>query len=189
MLTSQSTNIIREINQLGPIANGFARTRKLAITAGYIAFTGILIVCLALWLFLWHNTRLDNSTVFQICGGIVTALGFYIYTHMRRGFGTFFILLTIISIVAIFASNSTLSSFCTQPFNSVALLINIGFFLYGIISRSVIGSIFVALFNISYFTFFESHPGFLSVWFLAVFGATLILFACISRYFITLNFY
>ncbi len=189
MLTPQSTSLLRALSLQNPMDNGFVRSKKLALTTGYIAFIGILISSFALWIWLWHNTHFQDSTVFKIAAGTLTALSFYIYTHIRRGFGTFFILLTLIGIATVCTSTTNLTIFSSQPFGSITVLINIGLFVYGILSRSILGIVFNAIFTIALISVFWFYPQLVTPWILISTGIALLLAACISRYFILLNSY
>ena len=189
MLTRQSLAMLRALNSQNPMSQGFQQSRSLAFSTGYFAFVGSIITCFALWIWLWHNTHFEENIVFKITGSILTALSFYLYTHIRRGFGTFFIWSAIIGFTAIFTPASCFSIFTTNPFGSITVLINIGLFIFGIRSRSIPGIILNAILTITLICFFWFNPQFVTPWILVSTGIAIMLTACISRYFILLNSY
>lgn len=189
MRLSQSESMLRALNLTNPSTAGIVRARRLALTTGYAAFVGVLVVFLALWMWLWHNAHFNDSIIFKICGGSMIPITFTIYTRIRRGFGTFFIILSSIAIATIFISTSSFTIFTSNPYGFITVLINSGLFFYCILSRSFICTIFAAIATVSFICIFWFNPHFITPLILAGTGLSLIICACIARFFITLNSY
>lgn len=189
MLTRQSLAMMRALNSQNPMSQGFQRIRNLAFSTGYFAFVGNIITCLALWSWFWHNTHFQDYIVFKLTGGVFEAISFYLYTHIRRGGGAFFILSALIGFAAIFMPASCGSIFTRNPFGATSILISIGLFIYAICSRSMTGILFNTILTIILICIFWFNPQFAAVWILTSTGIAIMLTACISRYFIFLNSY
>lgn len=189
MLTPRSSRMLRTLGMQSTMNSDFQQFRNLAFSSGYFAFVGCLIFCLSLWMWLWHNTHFQDTTVFKISGGILAVFSFYLYTHIRRGFGSFFIIAVIAGFIAICTPSSSLSAFTSNPFGSISVFINLGLFVYGFRAHSIRGIIINAILTLAIICTFWFNPQLVSPWILGLTGISLMFSACICRYFVFLNSY
>jgi hypothetical protein len=109
MLTSQSRNLLGILSMNGSTAGIFQTLKRQATTAGFFAYAGIISAALGLWMWLWRDTTIQDKTLARTVGAALVLASFFIFPHLRRGFGTFFLILTSTGIgIAVYYSNRPL---------------------------------------------------------------------------------
>jgi len=106
MLTSQSRNLPGILSMNNSTGGIFQTLKRQTTTAGFVAYAGIIAATLGLWLWLWRDTTLQDKTLARTVGIALVLASFFIFPHLRRGFGTFFLILTSTGIgIAVHYSN------------------------------------------------------------------------------------
>ena len=189
MFTERSSELVRALTSRYSAAADYRRTYKLALTAGFIAFGGLIISGVALWAWLWHGTEIQDTTVFRIVGTTVIALAFYLYTHIRKGFGTFFLIIVISNSGLAFALSPVIATFIKAPFICTGTIIACGICRYFYFTRSVFGTLSFALCGSIASIYICFNPAFITTWVFGAVGIALIIIAVVSRFFIHLEAY
>jgi hypothetical protein len=106
MLTPQSRNLLGILSMNGSTAGIFQTLKRQTTTAGFVAYAGIISATLGLWMWLWRDTTFQDKTLARTVGAALVLASFFFYPHLRRGFGTFFLILTSTGIaIAVHYSN------------------------------------------------------------------------------------
>jgi hypothetical protein len=109
MLTLQSRNLLGILSMNGSSAEIFQTLKRQTTTAGFVAYAGIISAALGLWMWLWRDTTFQDKTLARTVGTALVLSSFFFYRHMRRGFGSFFLILTSTGIgIAVYFGNRPL---------------------------------------------------------------------------------
>ena len=143
MLTPQSRNLLGILSMNGSRAGIFQTLKRQTTTAGFVAYAGIISAALGLWLWLWQDTTLQDKTLARTVGAALVLASFFFYPHLRRGFGTFFLILTSTGIaIAVHYSNRPLI-LGNRPQIPAIVLIAIGLIAYLAQTRYLPGFLFL----------------------------------------------
>src|ERR1039458_2130677 len=94
MLTPQSRNLLGVLSRPDSTGGIFQTLKRQTAAAGFIAYCGIVSAVLGLWMWLWRDTTFQNKTLTRTVGFALVLASFFFYPHLRRGFGTYFLILT-----------------------------------------------------------------------------------------------
>jgi hypothetical protein len=152
MLTPQSRNLFGVLSRPDSTGGIFQTLKRQTATAGFIAFCGIISAVLGLWMWLWRDTTLEDKTLTRTVGAALVLASFFFYLHLRRGFGTFFLILTSTGIgIAIHYSNHPMIH-GNRPEIPAIVLIAIGLIAYFLFLLASSGTIIGILwFNPAFF--------------------------------------
>jgi hypothetical protein len=165
----QPRNILNMLAASNPMACGFAKARRSAFAACFIVYSGIISATVALWVWMWRDTTFQLNTIARIVALILICSAAYLYPRLRRGFGTFCLILLASGIgLAIYCQSQPLLPGNRPQIPAIAL-----------ISVGLIAGIGFLWFN----------PNFFNPLILSIAGLVLILAGCIFRYLVLLNSY
>ena len=109
MFTPLSRNLLGVLSRPDSTGGIFQTLKRQTATAGFIAFCGIISAVLGLWMWLWRDTTLEDKTLTRTVGTALVLASFFFYKHLRRCFGTFFLILTSTGIgIAVYFGNRPL---------------------------------------------------------------------------------
>ena len=97
MLVLRPQNMFNMFNMFAasnPMANGFIKARRAATAAGFIVYSGIISVTVALWMWMSRNTTFQLGTITIIAALALICSSVYHYPRLHRGFGTFCLILS-----------------------------------------------------------------------------------------------
>jgi hypothetical protein len=94
MLPPQSRNLLGILSMNCSMAGIFQTLKRQTTTAGFFAYAGIISAALGLWMWLWRDTTWQDKTLARTVGTALVLASFFFYQRLRRGFGTFFLILT-----------------------------------------------------------------------------------------------
>lgn len=142
MLTSQSRNLLGILSRPDSASGIFQSLKRQTSAAGFIAYCGIISAVLGLWMWLWRDTTLQDKTLTRTVGAALVLSSFFFFQHLRRGFGTFFLILTSTGVgITVHYSNHPLIH-GDRPEIPAILLIAIGLIAYFAQTRYVAGFFF-----------------------------------------------
>ena len=142
MLTPQSRNPFGVLSMTNSSGGIFQSLKRQSAAAGFIAYAGIISAVLGLWMWLWRDTTFEDKTLTRTVGAALVLSSFFFFQHLRRGFGTFFLILTSTGIgIAVHYSNHPLIH-GDRPEIPAIVLIAIGLIAYFAQTRYVAGFFF-----------------------------------------------
>jgi hypothetical protein len=142
MLTPQSRNLLGVLSLTNSEGGIFQSLKRQTAAAGFIAYCGIISAVLGLWMWLWRDTTFEDKTLTRTVGAALVLSSFFFFRHLRRGFGTFFLILTSTGIgIAVHYSNHPLIQ-GDRPEIPAIVLIAIGLIAYFAQTRYVAGFFF-----------------------------------------------
>jgi hypothetical protein len=157
MLTPQSRNLFGVLSRPDSTGGIFQTLKRQTATAGFIAFCGIISAVLGLWMWLWRDTTLEDKTLTRTVGAALVLASFFFYLHLRRGFGTFFLILTSTGIgIAIHYSNHPMIH-GNRPEIPAIVLIAIGLIAYFAQTRYLPGFLFLLASSGSFASLFNEN--------------------------------
>ena len=185
----QPRNILNMLAASNPIACGFAKARRAAFAACFIVFSGIISSTVALWMWMWRDTTFQLNTIARIVALTLICSAVYLYPRLRRGFGTFcLILLTSGIVLAIYYQSQPLLPGNRPQIPAIAL-ISVGLIVYLIQTRFITGTVLLLLACFAGIGFLWFNPNFFTPLILSIGGLALIFAGCIFRYLVLLNSY
>jgi len=93
MLTSQSRNLLGVLSMNNSTGSIIQTLKRQTTTAGFVAYAGIITTALGLWMWLWRDTTFQDKTIARTVGIALVLASFFLFPHLRRGFGSFFLIL------------------------------------------------------------------------------------------------
>jgi hypothetical protein len=172
-----------------PMAYGFAKARCAAFAACFIVYSGIISATVALWMWMWCDTTFQLNTIARIVALTMICFAVYLYPRLRRGFGTFCLILLISGIgLAIYCQSQPLLPGNRPQIPAIAL-ISVGLIVYMIQTRFITGTMLLLLACLVGISFLWFNPIFFTPLILSIAGLVLILAGCILRYLVLLNSY
>src|ERR1035438_10151477 len=93
MLALQPQNMLNMVAASNSMAYGFAKARRAAFAACFIVYSGIISATVALWMWMWRDTTFQLNTIARIVALTMICFAVYLYPRLRRGFGTFCLIL------------------------------------------------------------------------------------------------
>jgi hypothetical protein len=143
MLTPQSRNLLGILSLTNSSGGIFQSLKRQTAAAGFIAYCGIISAVLGLWMWLWRDTTFEDKTLTRTVGAALVLSSFFFFQHLRRGFGTFFLILTSTGIgIAVHYSNHPLIH-GDRPEIPAIVLIVIGLIAYFAQTRYLPGFLFL----------------------------------------------
>ena len=189
MLALQPRNMLNMLAASNPIACGFAKARRAAFAACFIVFSGIISSTVALWMWMWRDTTFQLNTIARIVALTLICSAVYLYPRLRRGFGTFCLILLTSGIgLAIYCQSQPLLPGNRPQIPAIAL-ISVGLIVYMIRTRFITGTMLLLLACLAGISFLWFNPNFFNPLILSIAGLVLIFAGCILRYLVLLNSY
>ncbi len=181
MLTSQSRNLLGILSMNNSTGGIFQSLKRQTATAGFIAYRGIISAVLGLWIWLWRDTTLEDKTLTRTVGAALVLSSFFFYSHLRRGFGAFFLILTSTGIgIAVYYSNRPLI-LGNRPEIPAIVLIAIGLIAYFAQTRYLPGFLFLLACCVTIIGILWFNPVFFCPIVMVIAGGTLILLGMLIR--------
>jgi len=188
MLPLRPQNMLSMLAASNPMACGFAMARRAAFADCFIVYSGI-IATVALWMWMWRDTTFQLNTIARIVALTLICSAVYLYPRLRRGFGTFCLILLTSGIgLAIYCQSQPLLSGNRPQIPAIAL-ISVGLIVYMIQTRFITGTMLLLLACLAGIGFLWFNPIFFNPLILSIAGLVLILAGCILRYLVLLNSY
>jgi len=189
MLALQPRNMLNMLAASNPMAYGFAKARRAAFAACFIVYSGIISATVALWMWMWRDTTFQLNTIARIVALILICSAAYLYPRLRRGFGTFCLILLASGIgLAIYCQSQPLLPGNRPQIPAIAL-ISVGLIVYLIQTRFITGTVLLLLACLAGIGFLSFNPNFITPLILFIAGLVLIFAGCILRYLVLLNSY
>ena len=189
MLALQPQNMLNMLAASNPMANGFIKARRAAAAAGFIVYSGILSTTVALSMWMSRNTTFQLRTITTIAALALICSSVYLYPRLRRGFGTFCLILSTSGIgLGILSQSQPLLPGISPQISAIAL-ISAGLIVYLIQTRFITGTVLLLLACLAGMGFLWFNPIFFSPLILFIAGLALIFAGCILRYLVLLNSY
>jgi hypothetical protein len=189
MLAQQPQNLLNLLARSNPIAYGFAKTRRATTAAGFIVYCGIISVTAALWMWLWRNTAFQPRTITTIAALVLICSSVYLYPRLRRGFGTFCMILLTSGIGLAICSRAQAQFSENSPQIPAIALIFVGLSIYLIQTRFITGTMLLLTVCGAGIGFFWFHPAFFNPFILFNAGFILVFAGCILRSIVFFNNY
>ena len=187
MLALQPRNMLNMLAASNPMAYGFAKARRAAFAACFIVYSGIIANTIALWMWIWRDTTFQLNTIARIVALTLICSAVYLYPRLRRGFGTFCLILVISGIgLAIYCQSHPLL-LGNRPQIPAIALISVGLIVYLIQTRFITGTMLLLLACFAGIGFLWFNPILFNPLILSIAGLVLILAGCILRYLVLLN--
>jgi hypothetical protein len=187
MLALQPQNMLNMLAASNPMAYGFTKARRAAFAACFIVYSGIIAATVALWM--WRDTTFQLNTIARIVALTQICSAVYLYPRLRRGFGTFCLILLTSGIgLAIYCQSQPLLPENRPQIPAIAL-ISVGLIVYLIQTRFITGTVLLLLACLAGIVFLWFNPIFFTPLILSIAGLVLIFTGCILRYLILLNSY
>jgi hypothetical protein len=181
MLKPQSRNLLGILSMNGSSAGIFQTLKRQTSTAGFLAYAGIISAVLGLWMWLWRDTTFQDKTLARTVGTALVLASFFIFPHLRRGFGTFFLILTSTGIgIAVHYSNRLLI-LGNRPEIPAIVLIAIGLIAYFAQTRYLPGFLFLLASCVSIIGVLWFYPAFFCSIVMVIAGGILILLGMLIR--------
>ena len=163
------------------MAGIFQTLKRQTTTAGFVAYAGIISAALGLWIWLWRDTTLQDKTLARIVGAALVLASFFIYPYLRRGFGTFFLILTSTGIgIAIHYGNRPLI-YGNRPEIPAIVLIAIGLIAYFAQTRYLPGFLFLLASSFTIIGILWFNPAFFCPIVMVIAGGILIFLGMLIR--------
>ena len=189
MLALQPQNMLNMLAASNPLAYGFAKSRRAAFAACFIVYSGIIFATVALWMWMWRDTTFQLNTITRIVALTLICAAVYLYPRLRRGFGTFCLILLTSGIgLAIYCQSQPLLPGNRPQIPAIAL-ISVGLIVYLIQTRFITGAMLLLLACLVGISFLWFNPIFFTPLILFIAGLVLIFVGCILRYLVLLNSY
>jgi len=189
MLALHPQNMLNMLAASNPMAYGFAKARRAAFAACFIVYSGIISATVALWMWMWRDTTFQLNTIARIVALALICSAIYLYPRLRRGFGTYCLILLTSGIgLAIYCQSQPLLSGNRPQVPSIAL-ISAGLIVYLIQTRFITGTALLLLACLAGIGFLWFNPIFFNPLILSIVGLVLIFAGCILRYLVLLNSY
>ena len=189
MLALHPQNMLNMLAASNPMAYGFAKARRAAFAACFIVYSGIISATVALWMWMWRDTTFQLNTIARIVALALICSAIYLYPRLRRGFGTYCLILLTSGIgLAIYCQSQPLLSGNRPQVPSIAL-ISAGLIVYLSQTRFITGTALLLLACHSGIGFLWFNPIFFNPLILSIVGLVLIFAGCILRYLVLLNSY
>ncbi len=181
MLTPQSRNLLRILSLTNSSGGIFQSLKRQTAAAGFTAYCGIISAVLGLWMWLWRDTTLQDKTLTRTVGAALVLSGFFFYQHLRRGFGSFFLILTSTGIgIAVHYSNHPMIHGDRPEIPAIAL-IAIGLIAYFAQTRYLPGFLFLLASSVTIIGILWSYPAFFCPIVMVIAGGVLIFFGILMR--------
>jgi len=181
MLMSQSRNLLSILSMNGSSAGIFQTLKRQTSIAGFVVYAGIISAALGLWMWLWRDTTFQDKTIARTVGTALVLASFFFYPHLRRGFGTFFLILTSTGIgIAVHYSNQPLI-LGNRPEIPAIVLIAIGLIAYFAQTRYLPGFLFLLASWVSIIGILSFNPAFFCPIVMVIAGGILILLGMVIR--------
>ena len=181
MLTSQSRNLLGILSMNNSTGGIFQTLKRQTSTAGFLAYVGIISAALGLWIWLWRDTTFEDKTLARTVGIALVLASFFIFPHLRRGFGTFSLILTSTGIgIAVYFSNRPLI-LGNRPEIPAIVLIAIGLIAYFVQTRYLPGFLFLLASCVTIIGILWFHPAFFCPIVMVMAGGVLILLGMLIR--------
>ena len=189
MLALQPRNMLNMLAASNPMAYGFAKARRAATAACLIVYSGIVSAMVALWMWMWRDTTFQPNTIARIVAIALICSAVYLYPRLRRGFGTFCLILLAsgIALAIYYQSQPILPG--NRPQIPAIALISVGLVVYLIQTRFIPGTVLLLLACFAGIGFLWFNPIFFNSLVLSIAGLILIFAGCIFRYLVLLNSY
>jgi len=189
MLALQPRNMLNMLAASNPMAYGFAKARLAAFAACFIVYSGIIAGTVALWMWMWRDTTFQLNTIARIVALTLICAAVYFYPRLRRGFGTFCLILLTSGIgLAIYCQSLPLLPGNRPEIPAIAL-ISVGLIVNMIQTRFITGTMLLLLACLVGIGFLWFNPNFFTPLILFIAGLVLIFAGCIFRYLVLLNSY
>jgi hypothetical protein len=189
MLALQPHNMLNMLAASNPLACGFAKARLAAFAACFIVYSGIIVATVALWIWMWRDTTFQLNTIARIVALTLICSAVYLYPRLRRGFGTYCLILLASGIgLAIYCKSLSLLP-GNRPQMPAIALISVGLIVYMIQTRFITGTMLLLLACLVGISFLWFNPIFFTPLILSIAGLILIFAGCILRYLVLLNSY
>jgi hypothetical protein len=154
-----------------------------------MVYSGIISNTIALWMWIWRDTTFQLNTIARIVALTLICSAVYLYPRLRRGFGTFCLILVISGIgLAIYCQSHPLL-LGNRPQIPAIALISAGLIVYLIQTRFITGTMLLLLACLAGIGFLSFNPNFITPLILFIAGLVLIFAGCIFRYLVLLNSY
>ena len=181
MLTPQSRNLPGILSMNNSTGGIFQTLKRQTTTAGFVAYAGIIAATLGLWLWLWRDTTLQDKTLARTVGIALVLASFFIFPHLRRGFGTFFLILTSAGIgIAVYYGNRPLI-LGNRPEIPAIVLIAIGLIAYFSQTRCLPGFLFLLASCVTIIGILWFNPAFFCPIVMVIAGGILICLGMLIR--------
>jgi hypothetical protein len=181
MLTPQSRNLLGILSTTNATGGIFQSLKRQTAAAGFTTYCGIISVVLGLWMWLWRDTALQDKTLTRTVGAALVLSSFFFLQHLRRGFGTFFLILTSTGVgIAVHYSNHPLIH-GDRPEILTIVLIAIGLIAYFAQTRYVAGFLFLLASRGTIFGILWFNPAFYCPIVMVIAGGILILLGTMIR--------
>ena len=181
MLTPQSRNLLGILSTTNATGGIFQSLKRQTAAAGFIAYCGIVSAVLGLWMWLWRDTTFQNKTLTRTVGFALVLASFFFYPHLRRGFGTYFLILTSTGIgIAFHYSNRTLI-LGNRPEIPAIVLIAIGLIAYFVQTRYLPGFLFLLASCVTIIGILWFNPAFFCPIVMVIAGGILICLGMLIR--------
>ena len=187
MLTTQSRNLLGILSMNGSTPDIFQTLKRQTTTAGFVAYAGIISATLGLWMWLWRDTTFEDKTLTRTVGAALVLSSFFFFQHLRRGFGTFFLILTSTGIgIAVHYSNHPLIH-GDRPEIPAIVLIAIGLIAYFAQTRYVAGFFFFLASSVTIIGILWFNPAFYCPIVMVIAGGILIFLGMLIRSLVMFN--
>ena len=181
MLRPQSRSLLGVLSTTNATGGIFQSLKRQTAAAGFTAYCGIISAVLGLWMWLWRDTTLQDKTLTRTVGAALVLSGFFFYQHLRRGFGSFFLILTSTGIgIAVHYSNHPMIHGDRPEIPAIAL-IAIGLIAYFAQTRCLPGFLFFLASSVTIIGILWSYPAFFCPIFMFITGGVLILLGMLVR--------
>src|ERR1035441_6811838 len=181
MLTPQSRNLLGVLSLTNSAGGIFQNLKRQTAAAGFIAYCGIISAVLGLWMWLWQDTTFEDKTLTRTVGAALVLSSFFIFPHLRRGFGTFFLILTSTGIgIVVHYSNRPLI-LGNRPEIPAIALIAIGLIAYFAQTRYLPGFLFLLASSFTIIGILWFNPAFFCPIVMVVAGSILIFLGMLIR--------
>ena len=181
MLTSQSRNLLGILSRPDSAGGIFQSLKRQTAAAGFVAYCGIISAVLGIWMWLWRDTTLEDKTLTRTVGAALVLSSFCFFQHLRRGFGAFFLILTLTGIVIIVHYSNHPLIHGDRPEIPAIVLIAIGLIAYFAQTRYVAGFLFFLASCVTIIGILWFNPAFFSSIVMVIAGSILIFLGMLIR--------
>jgi hypothetical protein len=140
-------------------------------------------------MWMWRDTTFQLNTIARIVALTLICSAVYLYPRLRRGFGTFCLILLTSGIGLAIYCQSQLLLPGNRPQIPAIALIAVGLIVYLIQTRFITGTVLLLLVCLAGIGSLWFNPNFFTPLILSIAGLVLIFAGCIFRYLVLLNSY